>query len=152
MSKVIQALQSSQVDKNHPHGKILSLTVDSDASGDKTQDGCKGTVNSMNKMPNGNTLRLDGVISDSGGGFVVKHKKGALVERGRCRPNGLVANCCLYDKQPTGTAPMQKRPTTSTYSGVRTLAEYILSEYVLSSVRHQPYSPGPSTPSVRHQS
>jgi hypothetical protein len=91
-----------------PFGQIYTVILDSDDSGAKTEECADGTMNSLEKLPNYATTKIDGTATDSGGGFTIESKKRALVARGVCDPNALTANCSMHNMQLTGTVPMQK--------------------------------------------
>jgi NAD kinase len=107
MTKVLSKWSRKLATTEFPDGQVYTCTLDSDAVDAKTNEGADGTVHSLKKLPNHTMIKLLGVNSDSGGGFITEGKKEALFEREICHGWALVGNCTLHDIQLTGTVPMK---------------------------------------------
>jgi hypothetical protein len=108
MSKMLSKFLPSLKNLEFPYGRLFTVVLDSDAAGNKDSEGGEAAANSIKKLPNHDKIVVQGVFSDSGGGFVVENKKNELVKHGKCKLDGLVGNCALHNTQLTGTVPMQK--------------------------------------------
>jgi hypothetical protein len=107
MTKIIFKFSPSLATTEFPDGQEYSCILDSDKTGDTTEEGAKGCVNSICKLPNHSVLKFWGFIADSRGGFTCEQKKAALMAEGFCRMWALMASCTCHDVQLTGTVPMR---------------------------------------------
>jgi hypothetical protein len=105
--KVISKWSASLATPKFPDGQVYICVLDSDQTGNTTHEGAEGIENSLKKLPNHELLCFNGVIADSGGGFVREPKKAALQAKGFCHSSSLVANCTCHNIQLTGTVPMK---------------------------------------------
>lgn len=107
MIKIITKWSPSLANDEWPDGQLYICTLDSDGTGATTEEGAKGVQNSLEKLPNHETIYFWGFCADSGGGFVRERKKEALEQLDYCRVWALMANCCCHNMQLTGTVPMK---------------------------------------------
>ena len=107
MTKVILKWSPLLATPKFPDGQVYICVLDSDQTGNTTHEGAEGVENSLKKLPNHKSLVFDGIMADSGGGFVREPKKAALQARGFCHSSSLVANCTCHNIQLTGTIPMK---------------------------------------------
>jgi hypothetical protein len=98
-----------------------------------THEGAEGIENSLKKLPNHESLCFDGVMADSGGGFVREPKKAALQAKGFCHSSSLVANCTRHNIQLTGTVPM-KHLFQKGSVGIRSLPQMLFLTYEFQSI------------------
>jgi hypothetical protein len=107
MTKVISKWSPSLATPKFPDGQVFICVLDSDQTGNTTHEGAEGVENSLKKLQNHESLFFDGIMADSGGGFVRELKKAALQAKGFCHSSSLVANCTCHNIQLTGTVPMK---------------------------------------------
>jgi hypothetical protein len=111
--------------------------LDSDQTGNTTHEGAEGVENSLKKLPNHESLCFDGVMTDSGGGFVREPKKTALQAKGLCHSSSLVTNCTCHNIQLTGTVPM-KHLFQKGSIGIRSLRQMLFLTYEFQSTLGRP--------------
>ena len=68
--KIIIKWCVSLATEEFPDGQVMFLVLDSDSTGKKTEQVVAGCVHSIEKLPNGELVNIDGFLSDSGGGGV----------------------------------------------------------------------------------
>jgi hypothetical protein len=107
MTKVISKWSPSLATPKFLDGQVFICVLDSDQTGNTTHEGAEGIENSLKKLPNHKSLCFNGVMADSGGGFVREPKKAALQAKRFCHSSSLVTNCTCHNIQLTGTVPMK---------------------------------------------
>ena len=107
MTKVISKWSPLLATPKFPDGQVYICILDSDQTGNTTHEGAEGIENSLKKLLNHELLVFNGIMADSGGGFVREPKKAVLQARGFCHSFSLVANCTCHNIQLTGTIPMK---------------------------------------------